>query len=204
MASPLCRLLLASTLLLMATALPAGAALFAPPALLAPSGDPGAGAPVDHDITGLAIDLTLDATHPTGETTHLAYDIALGDDATATAWAIVGFSVIRAWSEGAVVGAVASPGGWDGVVAVHFGDWATAGPGIGEGDHLGGFGYTVAGGSVPSQLYVYFVTKNGGDAFPVLSSDLPVLAGSEVVVPEPASAALLLTAIAPLLLRRRG
>ncbi len=204
MVSLVYRLVLATTLLTVATALPAGAALFAPPALLAPSGDPGAGAPVDHDITGLAIDLTLDATHPTAETTHLAYDVALGDDASATVWAIVGFSVIRGWSEGAVVGAVESPDGWDGVVAAHFGDWAAAGPGIGEGDHLGGFGYTVARSSAPSQLYVYFVTKDGGDAFPVLSSDLPVLAGSEVTVPEPASAALLLTAIGPLFLRRRG
>ncbi len=203
MATSICRHALAVALLVIGMTHPASAALFAPPTLLAPAADPGS-AP-DHDITGLTIELTLDATHPTADSTHLAYDVALVDDGSPTTWEIVGFTVIRAWNEVSAAGSPDSPATWDGVLAPHFADWSATGVGITEGDHLGGFGYTVAGTATPDQLYLYFVTKNGADAFPVISSDLPVLASTVVAVPEPASAALLLGAGTLLLaVRRRG
>ena len=201
MVSPIRRLVLAAALLMAGAPLPASAALIAAPAPLLPAG--GSGSAPDHDITGLTIDLTLDATHPNPETTHLAYDVALGDDGTATTWAVVGFAVIRAWNEGAVVGSPESPAEWGGAVTDHFADWTTGGAGIGEGDHLGGFGYTVARSTVPSQMYLYWVTKDGATPFQVISSNLPVVAGA--AVPEPASAALMVGAIGALwAVRRRG
>jgi len=201
MVSSISRLVLASTLLVVGAACPATAALIASPALLAPAGDPGA--VVDHDISGLTIDLTLDVSHPTSETTHLAYDVALGDEGSATTWAVVGFAVIRAWNEGMVEGAPESPALWSGDVLASFADWTTGGSGIAEGDHLGGFGYTVARSTVPSQMYVYWVTKSDGSPFQVLSSNLPVLASSGAAVPEPASAILVVGAIAALWAVRR-
>jgi len=201
MGSPARRLVLASVLFVVGGVLPASAALIAAPALLAPAGDPGG--VVDHDITGLTIDLTLDVTHPSAATTHLAYDVALGDDGSPTAWGVVGFAVIREWNEGVVVGAAESPEAWGGDVLTSFADWTTAGSGIGEGEHLGGFGYTVERSTAPSQMFVYWVTKNGEIPFQVLSSDLPVLASSGAAVPEPASAALVVGAVAGLWVARR-
>ena len=201
MVTPLYRCIVAFVLFMVGGVLPASAALMVAPLPLAPAGDPGAS--VDHDLTGLAIHLTLDATQSTPATTHLAYDVALADDATATAWALVGFTVIRAWNEGAAVGGPESPTAWSGAVDAHFADWATAGAGLVEGDHLGGFAYTIATTAVPSQLFVYWVTKNGADPFPVLSNDLPLVVPAVVPVPEPASWTLIAAAIALLGAARR-
>jgi len=199
--SSIYRLVIASILLVVGMALPATAALIAPPALLATAGAGGSAA--DHDITGLTIDVTLDTTHPTGDTTHLAYDVAVGDDSTVTTWAVVEFAVIREWHEGAVVGAAESPALWSGDLLASFADWTTGGAGIGEGESLGGFGYTVARSTVPSQMYIYRVSKDGGIPFQVISNDLPVLASSGAAVPEPASATLVVGAVAALWAVRR-
>jgi len=201
MVSLFCRLVIAFTLLVVGTAPAATAALIAAPALLATAGAGGSAA--DHDITGLTLEVTLDATHPTGDTTHLAYDVAVGDDGTATTWVVVGFAVVREWHEGAVVGVAESPASWSGDLVASFADWTTGGAEIGEGESLGGFGYTVGRSTVPSQMYVYRVSKDGGIPFQVLSNDLPVLASSSAVVPEPASATLVVGVVAALWAVRR-
>jgi len=202
MVSSLYRLVITSALLVVGAVLPATAALITPP-VLASAGDPGG--VVDHDITGLTIDVVLNTTHPTGDITHLAYEVAIGDDGTPTTWAVVEFAVIREWHEGAVMGGAESPASWSGDVLASFADWTTGGAGIGEGESLGGFGYTVARSTVPSQMYIYRVSKDGGIPFQVISNSLPVLASSGTTVPEPASATLVVGSIVALwAVRRRG
>ncbi|RMF88429.1 MAG: hypothetical protein D6739_00110 [Nitrospirae bacterium] len=184
-------------MLLCLAASPAAAALLAPPALLAPAG----GAPVvDHDITGLAIDLTLTVDHPAAGATRLAYEVALGDDGSPTVWRLVGFTVVRGWDE-AAASEVATPSGWSAAATAHFLDWSTAGAGLAEGERLGGFAYTVAQGTVPQQTFLYFVSKDGATPFPVVSSDAARL-NPPAAVPEPASGALLLLPLGALLRRR--
>ncbi|RMF87637.1 MAG: PEP-CTERM sorting domain-containing protein [Nitrospirae bacterium] len=175
---------LAATLLL-AAAGPAAATLLAPP-LLAPAGGGGA----DHDVSTLPLTLSLQVGATTGGETPLAYEISLGEDATAD-WTVVSFTVIRDWDEGAASNPTA-PTGWSlSVDQPHFLGWdADPGAALTEGQ-AATFGYTVADPPPQDQLFLYYVTKDGGTPFPVVSGDVTVLPPAETPVPEPASAALL-------------
>jgi len=163
----------------------ATAALFAPPAF-APAG----GSTPDQNIASLSgalsLELTIDSA-TTGET-GLTYNLALNDDPTAT-WTVVDFAIIRDWSEGAASNLV-MPADWSGSVSDHFIDWSgDATSALTEGGTKS-FGYTVAGGVPSTQLFVYYVTKNGGTPFQVIDSAVPLLSSAQVVVPEPTAFAL--------------
>jgi len=166
-------------------ALPAAAALFAPPSPFVPAG--GSGPAPDHNIDTLSLSLSLGVDGSVAGETGLTYDLTLGDDPTTT-WTVVDFAIIRDWSEGSASNLVMAPG-WTGSATTHFIDWSDDDPvALVEGG-TNTFGYTVTGGLPSGQLFVYHVTKNGGDAFPVISSDTVMLLPAEVV-PEPTALAL--------------
>lgn len=176
---------------------PASAALFAPPPLVLPAG--GAGSAPDHNIANLSLDLALAVDASVVGQTSLTYSLTLNEDANAV-WTVVDFAIIRAWSEGAASN-LSNNLGWGGSATGHFMDWSGAtAPALTEGNSAS-FGYTVDGGVPSGQLFVYYVTKDGGDAFPVLSNDAATLRSAQVVVPEPT--ALVLVGIAALGLWRR-
>jgi len=156
-----------------------------------------------NDISSLAITLTLTESEDTvAGTTSLSYDVALGADGGV--WDIVGFGVVRARSEGAIMSADA-PAGWSGAGSAHFVNWhvgASASP-LAEGDHLENFSYSYAGTAPSSQLFFYLVTKDGSTPFQVASNDIPLLAPA-VVVPEPTAVALVALPLMGLLYRRRS
>ena len=196
----LSRLLVVVVATLLVLAAPAGAALFISPPLLPPAG--GAGSVPDHNIDNLSLDLALTVDTSTPGQTSLAYDLTLNADATAT-WTVVDFAISRDWSEGAASG-LTNDMGWGGGASSHFIDWTgDADTALSEGNSAS-FGYTVDG-SPTDQLFIYYVTKDGGSPFQVISSDVPTvtLVPAEVVVPEPSALALVgITVLA--LWRRRA
>ncbi len=169
----------------LALASPAAALLIAPPGLLAGAG--GSGPAVDHNIDSLSLTLTVSTDDSVAGQTGLTYAVTLNEDPVA-AWTVVDFAVIRDWSEG-TASDVVNDRGWSGIASDHFVDWSgDAASALGEGESAS-FGYTVAGGVPSSQLFVYYVTKNGGDAFPVISNESEFIS-PQVVVPEPTAFAL--------------
>jgi len=192
----LSRLLVVAVATLLVLAAPAGAALFTPP-LLSPAG--GAGSGPDHNIDNLSLNLTRTVDTSTPGQTSLAYDLTLNEDASAT-WTVVDFAISRDWSEGAASG-LTNDMGWDGGASSHFIDWTgDAATALSEGNSAT-FGYTVDGAAPTDQLFIYYVTKDGGSPFQVISSDRATFLPAEVVVPEPS--ALALVGIAVLALWRR-
>jgi hypothetical protein len=161
---------------------------------------------VGHDITGL--DLTLLLTPESAAaagTTTLSYDVALRPDDSAE-WQIVGFTVLRDWTEGAYAGspAVAAPTGWAVDPTAHFVNWDvhTGDVRIAEGESLGGFAYTFFGDTPTDQLFRYLVSRDGGTPFQVLSNEVSL--APAVVIPEPRAALLVALPLAGLMYRHRA
>ena len=154
-----------------------------------------------NDISGLDLSLTvLFSTDAGAGTTSLQYEVSLGDDPGAV-WQVIGFSVLRDWSEGPFV-STSSPAGWSVATTDHFVDWQvfTAGSEIDEGQSLSGFDYAYYGVKPIGQFYRYVVTRDGGGPFQVLSDE--ALFRPAAVVPEPASLVLLGAPILWLVARR--
>jgi len=188
--------------LLVAAAAPAGAALFTPPIHFAPAD--GSGTAIDK----LSLTLSLSTEEAADGSTTLTYDLTLNSDKTSDEWEVVDFAIIRDWSEGSA-SALDMPLGWTGTFSNHFIDWTDDDPAALKEGETKSFGYTVASGETSSQLFVYSVTKNGGSAFPVISSDAitmsssqAVVPDSQVVVPEPTAIALVSIAVLGLWRRR--
>ncbi len=164
----------------------AGAALIAAPALV-----PAGGVAPDHNIDTLSLTLALTIdTSIVGET-GLTYDLTLNADAAAE-WTVVDFAIIRDWSEGAASG-LSNTAGWADPTTTtgNFLDWTgDAASALTEGE-TASFAYTVAGDVPVSQLFVYYVTKDGGVPFQVMDNTVPTLLDSaQVIVPEPTALAL--------------
>lgn len=154
------------------------------------------------DITGLDISLAMFSSTDAGAgTTTLQYEVTLVNDPAGVSQ-IIGFAVIRDWSEGPFH-AQSSPAGWSVATTDHFVDWQVFTPGseIAEGQSLTGFDYTYFGDPPTGQFYRYVVARDGGTPFQVLSDEVLV---NPAVVPEPRSAVLLMGApVAWFLARRR-
>jgi len=158
---------------LLSLAVPAGAALVA--AVGSPS----------IDTLSLSLSLAVDSSVP-GQAT-LAYDLTLNSDAGA-AWAVRDFSIIRDWSEG-LASNLTTNRGWSGSSISHFIEWTgDAATALAEGD-TAHFAYTVAAAVPASQMFVYYVTKDGGAPFQVVANDAATLVSAQVV-PEPTALAL--------------
>ncbi|HEX9592868.1 MAG TPA: hypothetical protein VGB12_05905 [bacterium] len=158
-----------------------------------------------NDITGLNITLTLTPeSDAEGGTTTLSYEVGLATDAAAE-WLIVGFTVLRDWTEGPYTGspAVGGPDGWAVGPTSHFVHWDvhTGAVEIGEDESLAGFTYTFFGESPTNQLFRYLVSKGGATPFQVLSNERTL--APAVVIPEPNAAMLVGLPLAGLLYRRR-
>jgi hypothetical protein len=155
-------------------------------------------------IAGLAITLSMATGADTAVgTTTAQYRVALGNDPAAD-WTLLGFLVLREWSEGHLA-EIGSPSGWSVNSYGPFVGWEsfTKGSELGEGQTLAGFTYTYFGDPPERQFYHYVVSRDGGNPFWVVSRDTP-LARPAAVMPEPTS--VLLTAaplVALMALRRR-
>lgn len=161
----------------------AGAALIAAPAFA-----PASGSAPDHNISNLSLSLALTVDSATAGETGLTYDLTLDPDADAT-WTVVDFAIIRDWSEGAASN-LRTNTGWSHTATDHFLDWTgDSTSALAEGESAL-FGYTVAGGVPSSQLFVYYVTKDGGTPFQIIDSAVPTLLFPAQVVPEPTALAL--------------
>jgi len=162
----------------------AGAALIAAPSPdFAPAGS--------HNVDKLSISLTLNINSVAEGETNLTYNLALNED-TGAIWKVIEFAIIRDWSEGAA-SAPSNNAGWNDPTTTtgHFLNWTgDAVSAIAEGKSAS-FGYTVAGAAPVSQLFVYYVTKDGGVPFQVIDSAVPTSFQSAVqMVPEPSALAL--------------